>query len=109
MEKENNYCNDLRNIRMRRGLRQIDVANLIGHTSSDRISHWEKGIAYPSIVNLFKLAHIYGTTPEQLYGDLHASILSELQTTTDEIAGLRSIPLHRQKEGYEDVRPQNHK
>ena len=53
---------------------QIDVAELLGHASSDRVSNWEKGLGFPSIVNLFKLSAIYGVPPEQLYTELHTNI-----------------------------------
>lgn len=52
---------------MRLGLRQIDVAHLLGFKSEDRISRWEKGNAYPHIINLFKLANIYQVKAEELY------------------------------------------
>jgi transcriptional regulator with XRE-family HTH domain len=48
-------------------LLQSDVAHVLGLESTDRISHWEKGQSFPSIVNLFKLAHLYGVTPDVLY------------------------------------------
>jgi hypothetical protein len=60
-------------------LRQIDVAEMLGHTSADRISHWEKGLAAPGLVNLFKLSIIYDTSPEQLYAELHAGIIKDLK------------------------------
>ena len=63
---------------MNTGLRQIDVAHKLGHSSSDRISHWEKGIAVPGLVNLFKLSIICGTTPEKLYPELYMALMQEL-------------------------------
>ena len=59
-------------------LRQMDVARMLGHTSADRISHWEKGRSVPSLVNLFKLSIIYRTSPEDLYGELYDSIAQNL-------------------------------
>jgi hypothetical protein len=37
----------------------------------DRISHWEKGIAVPSLGNLFKLSVIYKATPQELYEEFY--------------------------------------
>ncbi len=61
--------NNLLEIRKRRGLLQSDVAKLLGFKSTDRISHWEKGRAYPSVQNLFKLGRIYEINVEELYGN----------------------------------------
>ncbi len=59
--------NKLKEHRLKASLRQIDVATAMGFISSDRISNWEKGRAYPSVENLFKLARIYGVLVEELY------------------------------------------
>lgn len=66
--------NNLRFHRERVGLRQIDIARLLGLQSSDRISHWEHGVAMPSVVNLFKLAVIYQVSPQELYSELFRAI-----------------------------------
>jgi len=74
METDDYIPNNLREIRMNLGIRQIDVARRLGHTSPDRISHWEKGTAVPGLVNLFKLSVIYGISPENLYKELYTAI-----------------------------------
>ena len=68
------YPNSLRECRERLGLRQCDIATMLGHASHDRISHWEKGFALPGIINLFKLSKIYGIPPERLYHELYHSV-----------------------------------
>jgi transcriptional regulator with XRE-family HTH domain len=70
--------NNLREMRKNSGMRQIDVAALIGHVNPDRISNWEKGFAFPSVMNLFRLSAIYGVAPEQLYTELQISISQEI-------------------------------
>ena len=62
--------NNLKKLRLAHGLRQCDVAKLIGLAYPDRISHWEKGTAVPGIVNLFKLSRLYKVTPDQLFPSL---------------------------------------
>ena len=62
--------NNLREFRLKAGLRQIDVAEHLGFSSSDRISHWENGQAYPSVPNLAKLCVLYGTSLQEIYPDL---------------------------------------
>lgn len=66
--------NSLREYRTNLGLRQIDVARKLGFTSADRISHWENGVAYPSVENLAKLCLIYNTCFHQLYGKLFENL-----------------------------------
>lgn len=63
--------NRLRKHRKMMGLNQQDVAILLGHKSTCRISRWEKGISMPSLLNLFKLAILYGTLSEELYYDVY--------------------------------------
>jgi transcriptional regulator with XRE-family HTH domain len=62
--------NNLRSHRKAAGLLQSDVARALGLDCADRISHWENGTAMPNIVNLFKLAAIYGVKPHELYPEL---------------------------------------
>ncbi len=72
MNQENHFQNNLKRLRKEAGLRQIDIAERLGHTSADRVSHWEKGLAVPGLINLFKLSIIYGTSPQELYAELYA-------------------------------------
>jgi transcriptional regulator with XRE-family HTH domain len=67
-------ANMLRLYRKQKGLRQIDVAHRLGFTSPDRISLWEKGRAFPSLTNLFKLSALYGVPAEELYRGLFETI-----------------------------------
>lgn len=65
------YPNTLREHRLKRNLKQKEVAKELGlGNSDDRISHWERGQALPSIPNLFKLCRIYDTNPKDIYPDL---------------------------------------
>ena len=66
--------NNLRAHRIKAGLRQLDVARALGLESTDRISRWENGSAVPHILNLFKLARLYGTQPEKLYVELFSNV-----------------------------------
>ena len=61
--------NSLRFYRKQAGLRQVDVAAKLGFTSYDRISHWENGIAFPSVTNLFRLSALYKVPAQELYGE----------------------------------------
>jgi transcriptional regulator with XRE-family HTH domain len=62
--------NNLRECRLHSHLRQIDVATHLGLKSTNRVSRWEQGIAYPHLVNLFKIANLFGVLPHELYPTL---------------------------------------
>ena len=66
----NTIANNLLAHRKQAGLLQTDVAKALDLVSTDRISHWERGSAMPSVINLFKLAKLYGVRSEELYRDL---------------------------------------
>lgn len=68
--KNKPIANSLKEFRKKAGLRQIDVAELLGRDCADRLSRWENGTAVPNVLNLFKLAHLYQVKPEELYPEL---------------------------------------
>ena len=74
-----NYPNNLRELRKAKGMLQIEVAQLLGHLNSDRISDWEKGYAMPSVVNLFKLASIYDVPTEELYREISVTAARDVE------------------------------
>lgn len=66
--------------RMMLGIRQKDVADIFEFSSTDRISHWEKGRAIPSLPNLFLLCALYHATPYELYPEFFKEANNEIQT-----------------------------
>lgn len=68
----------LRFYRKQAGLRQIDVAARLGLKNTDRMSHWEKGIAFPCVTNLFRLSAIYKVPAQELYGEYSKRIVEQL-------------------------------
>jgi len=58
---------------------QIEVAQLLGHLNSDRMSDWEKGYAMPSVANLFKLATVFDVPAEDLYKEIKAAAAKEVE------------------------------
>ena len=70
--------NALREYRQKAGLRQLDVAEKLGFSTTDRISRWEQGLTFPHVVNLFKLSMLYKTTPQDLYGEVLSGISEHL-------------------------------
>ncbi len=74
-----NYPNNLRELRKAKGLLQIEVAQLLGHLNSDRISDWEKGYGMPSVANLFKLSTVLEVPPEDIYKEIRATASKEVE------------------------------
>mgnify|MGYP002140898586 FL=1 len=66
--------------RMMLGIRQQDVADILGFCSTDRISHWEKGRAIPNLSNLFLLCGLYHAYPHELYPEFYKEAFKEVET-----------------------------
>lgn len=62
-------ANRLRRYRRVRGLTQREVARILGLKSASMISRWETGACVPDTLNLFRLAVLYRTMVEALFGD----------------------------------------
>jgi transcriptional regulator with XRE-family HTH domain len=70
--------NCLRKYRRARGLKQKEVAQMLGLKSASQISRWEKGLCMPSLLNAFKLALLYRRVVEALFIDLRRELKDEL-------------------------------
>jgi transcriptional regulator with XRE-family HTH domain len=68
----------LRKYRRAKGLKQKEVAEILGLKSSSQISRWEKGCCLPSILNLLDLAVLYRTSMDALLIDLRRLRRNEL-------------------------------
>lgn len=82
--------NELRNVRHELNLRQLDVVCKLGFSTTDRLSRWEKGIAMPSLINLFRLAAIYEVAPHHLYPNLFNEIYNEFHPTKEPVLNMPS-------------------
>lgn len=58
-KRKNIVPNNLKEYRLKAGLTQKQVAEKLGMQCEDRISHWEKGKAMPSVKNLLLLCQVY--------------------------------------------------
>jgi transcriptional regulator with XRE-family HTH domain len=59
--------NKLKELRIKQGFTQKQVAELLNLDCENRISRWEKGLAMPSLKNLLKLAKLYGVKLYEVY------------------------------------------
>lgn len=66
--------NNLKAFRLKAGLTQKQVAEKLGLQCEDRLSHWERGVAIPSIINLSKLCRVYNIAIEEAYPTLSKAI-----------------------------------
>ena len=67
MKKENNYfSSNLRFLRQREGLDQVDLAKKLGRKSSASISEWEKGKYAPKASVLAAIATIFDVSLSEL-------------------------------------------
>ena len=64
------YTNNLKAIRIEKGLTQRQVATLMNMQCESRLSMWENGTSMPSIENLFHLGKIYNVLPHEIYTEL---------------------------------------
>lgn len=76
--KSKTIPNCLRKYRKVRGLKQKEVAKILGFKSASMISRWERGYCLPSTLNLFRLAILYRTMVEAPYVDLLKTMREDL-------------------------------
>jgi transcriptional regulator with XRE-family HTH domain len=77
--------NRLRKYRKERGLKQKDVAKILGLKNCGMISRWEKGVCLPSLLNAFKLAGLYCVLVDALFFPLIRLIKRKIMERQEEI------------------------
>lgn len=65
-EEKNYFASNLRFLRQKNGLEQIDLAKRLGRKSSSSISEWEKGKYTPKAGVLNDIAKIFGVSLSKL-------------------------------------------
>lgn len=75
---QSQIANQIRSYREERGLRQRDVARLIGQSSSAHLSHWEKGRELPSFTNALRLSAAIKCPVEILFIDLFDQLRKDI-------------------------------
>ena len=72
-------ANQLRKYRRARGLNRREVARILGFADASSLSHWERGVRLPSVMNMFRLAGLYRTLVDALYIDTLRTIREEIR------------------------------
>jgi len=85
MKNTKTIPNCLRRYRRARGLKQKEVARILGIKSASMISRWEKGVCLPCTLNLFKLAVLYRTMADALFIDLLRALKGELHKREERV------------------------
>jgi transcriptional regulator with XRE-family HTH domain len=81
-----NIPNSLRRYRRGRGMKQKEVAKLLGIKSASMISRWENGASLPSTENVFRLSVIYRTMVDALYMDYLTRLKDEIRKREEILA-----------------------
>jgi DNA-binding XRE family transcriptional regulator len=79
--------NLLRKYRRAKGLKQSDVAKVLGLKNTSRISCWEKGIYTPNLTNALQLSLLYQVMVEGLFVDQVHSLKQGIQRKQFQILG----------------------
>lgn len=71
------YPNKLKLFRRCFGYSQKKVVQLLGISDTSVLSRWEHGLSFPNLEQVFRLARIYETEPENLFDNLWETIGKE--------------------------------
>ena len=90
--------NCLRKYRKARGLKQKDVARILGIKSASMVSRWEKGLCMPSTFNLFRLATLYRTMADALFVDVLRALRDDVYKREEKVLNIstNSCPTNKQ-------------
>jgi transcriptional regulator with XRE-family HTH domain len=61
------FGDNIKRIRKNKGLKQQELADILG-VKRNTYSDWENGKTEPKLGNVVKLAHVFGTTTDELLG-----------------------------------------
>lgn len=82
------FSRNLKYLRQKNGLEQIDLAHKLGRKSASSISEWEKGKYTPKMSTLNKLAEIFNVSIDELMNeDLENGTSSEPKTLAAHLEG----------------------
>lgn len=84
--------NLLRKYRKVSGLKQSEVAKIIGLTNASGLSRWEKGTCEPSFMNVLRLSLLYQVMAEGFYPDQIQSLKQEIQRRRLQVLGKADNP-----------------
>jgi transcriptional regulator with XRE-family HTH domain len=104
--KRKHIPNCLRRYRKARGLKQKDVAEILGVKSASMISRWENGLCLPSAMNLFRLASLYRRMTDALFIDLLREMREDFRKREERIltkSKAAKWPIEKQETRNRDI------
>lgn len=87
------YPNRLKSHRRKSGYSQKKAARLLGFHTTSTLSRWEQGVTLPSTMQVFRLARLYHTEPQELYDELWETIRTETSLLTQHESFNTNYPL----------------
>jgi len=75
-----------------KGLKQKDVAKILGIKSASMVSRWENGSRMPNARNLFRLAALYRTMVDFLFVDQLREIKKDIYKREEKITNYAKRP-----------------
>ncbi|KOR12018.1 repressor [Staphylococcus carnosus] len=82
------FSQNLKYLRQKNGMEQIDLAHKLGRKSASSISEWEKGKYTPKMATLNKLAEIFNVSMDELMNkDLEHGEKAEPKTLAAHLEG----------------------
>lgn len=64
---KNKFYLNIKNLRLQKGWKQIDLANLLS-TTQRKVSYWESGRIEPDLDTLWQLADLFEISTDELIG-----------------------------------------
>ena len=83
-ESNLNIAENLTRLRKSRGMTQEELAKLL-FVSNKTVSKWERGVGYPEITQLLRLANVFGVTVDSLMREERAGIAFAGNIITDTV------------------------
>lgn len=81
MANKNMLSEYLRKKRVSANISQREVSKHLGYSTPQFISNWERGVSYPPVFAIKKIASLYGVPAEELFENVLTSAIQE--TTSD--------------------------
>ena len=76
--------------RKRRGLKQKQIASLLGYKTVDQVSRYESGAQTPTLKTALKLEIVLGAPPRVLFSELHQDAFQEIAARLNANSALRA-------------------
>lgn len=77
--------NHLWSYRRKNSLSQKRVAFFLGHKTASQLSHYERGVKHPNLINALKLEIVYRVPVAFLFGDLYQKLRDDIRAKEEKL------------------------